>query len=121
MLELHSLERAALGGLVLARRMSRSDVRVLQGEAQREVVRVTIDCCLQEGQWNPYYAALLRNVLGASQGHCVTAQFCIWDHLKEIGRQTTRRIKNLALLVAHLIVSRALPLACLRVRHCSMQ
>ena len=87
----------------------------VQGEAQREIVRVAMDCCLQEAAWNPYYAALLRNVLAASQNHCVTAQFCIWDHLKDVQRQDDRRIKNLALLTAQLIVDKALPLASLRV------
>lgn len=87
----------------------------LQGEAQREIVRVSFDCCLQEAAWNPYYAALLKNVLAAAQGHCVTAQFCIWDHLKDIGRQDDRRVKNLALLCAQLVTTKALPLASLRV------
>jgi hypothetical protein len=87
----------------------------LQGEAQREIVRVAIDCCLQEAAWNPYYAALLKNVLAASQTHCVTAQFCIWDHLKDLGRQDTRRLTNFARLTAQLVTSKALPLSALRV------
>ena len=36
------------------------------------MVRVAVDCCLQEAGWNPYYAALLKNVLAASQAHCVS-------------------------------------------------
>ena len=87
-----------------------------QGEAQREIVRVAVDCCLQESTWNPYYAALLKNVLAASQAHCITAQFCIWDHLKELNSQAPRRLSNLARLTAHLIVSQALPMSALRVR-----
>ena len=78
-------------------------------------MRVAVDCCLQEAAWNPYYAALLKNVLAASQAHCVTAQYCIWDHLKDINRQGDRRIENLALLVAQLIVAKTLPLSSLRV------
>ena len=87
----------------------------VQGEAQREIVRVAVECCLQEAAWNPYYGALLKNVLAASQAHCVTAQFCIWDHLKDLGRQDARRLTNFARLTAQLVASGALPLSALRV------
>lgn len=79
-------------------------------------MRVAVDCCLQESTWNPYYAALLKNVLAASQAHCITAQFCIWDHLKELNSQAPRRLSNLARLTAYLITSKALPMSALRVR-----
>ncbi|KAI7835645.1 hypothetical protein COHA_010459 [Chlorella ohadii] len=39
----------------------------LKGEQEREIVRVTVDCCLQEKAWNPYYAHLLPCFLRTSQ------------------------------------------------------
>ena len=54
-----------------------------QGEAQREIVRVTVECCLQERVWNAYYGHLLTRLAGAAKGHCVTLQFCLWDHFKQ--------------------------------------
>ena len=44
---------------------------VLQGEADREAVRVTTECCLQEASWNPYYQLLLIHLCQASRSHQV--------------------------------------------------
>lgn len=49
---------------------------VSQGEQERELVRVTIECCLQERAWNPYYALLLAKLCEASKSHKVTLQVC---------------------------------------------
>jgi MA3 domain len=54
----------------------------LQGEAEREVVRVPVECCLQEAGWNPYYALLLGRLAAAGTGHAVTLQYCLWDHFR---------------------------------------
>lgn len=56
---------------------------VVQGEAEREVVRVVLECCLQERSWNPYYAHLLASLTRAVKGHRITLQFCLWDHFKQ--------------------------------------
>ena len=57
---------------------------MLQGEAQREVVRVTVECCLQEQTWNGYYAQLLGSLVRAVKGHRITLQFCLWDLIKQV-------------------------------------
>lgn len=31
----------------------------LQGEQEREIVRVVVDCCLSEKEYNPFYAFLV--------------------------------------------------------------
>jgi nucleolar MIF4G domain-containing protein 1 len=54
-----------------------------QGEAQRELVRVPVECCLQERAWNPYYGHLLGRLAAAAKGHRITLQFCLWDHFKQ--------------------------------------
>lgn len=79
-----------------------------------------MECCLQEAGWNPYYAVLLKTVLAASKAHAVTAQFCLWDHLKQLQAQPARRISNLARLAAELVVLKALPLSALRVSSLSL-
>jgi hypothetical protein len=55
-----------------------------QGEAEREVVRVTVECCLQERSWNAYYAHLLSHLIKAVKGHRITLQYCLWDHFKQV-------------------------------------
>lgn len=76
---------------------------------------MAFECCLQEAAWNPYYGALLHSVLAASKQHAKTAQFCLWDQLKLVPSQSSRRSQNLACLAAQLISSKALPLSVLRV------
>ncbi len=61
-----------------------------QGEAERELVRVPAECCLQEAGWNPYYAALLARLAAASTSHAVTLQYCLWDHFKVARRHFQR-------------------------------
>ena len=38
------------------------------------MVRVTVECCLQEKAWNPYYALLLAKLCEASKSHKITLQ-----------------------------------------------
>ena len=54
-----------------------------QGESEREVVRVTLECCLAERAWNPYYAHLLAALAAAAKGHRITLQFCLWAKFKQ--------------------------------------
>lgn len=87
----------------------------MQGEANREIVRIAFECSLREPEWNPYYGALLQNVLAASKAHAKTAQFCLWDQLKALKQQEMSKARILACLAAHLITAKALPLSVLRV------
>lgn len=87
----------------------------LKGQQEREVVRVTVDCCLHEASWNPYYAHLLTRLCGTSKGHKMTFQFCLWDHFKEISGMQLRRLTVLARLSAAAVSSGALPLSILKV------
>ncbi len=45
-------------------------------------MRVTVECCLQEASWNPYYHRLLARVCRAAKSHRYTLQYCLWDHIK---------------------------------------
>lgn len=46
----------------------------LRGEQERELVRVALECGLQERAWNPYYAHLLLRLCGAGKSHKMTLQ-----------------------------------------------
>ncbi|EIE19666.1 MIF4G-domain-containing protein [Coccomyxa subellipsoidea C-169] len=91
----------------------------LKGEAEREVVRVVLECCLQERLWNPYYAHLLASVTRAVKGHRITLQFCLWDHFKQarlrLDEGDVRRLANLARLLSMLIASKAVPITVVKV------
>lgn len=87
----------------------------LKGEAEREVVRVPVECCLQEAGWNPYYALLLGRLAAATTSHAVTLQYCLWDHFKGVAEADPRRAAHLSRLTAALISGTALPLSVLKV------
>ena len=89
----------------------------MQGEAEREVVRVTVECCLQERSWNPYYMHLLQRLLAASKAHRVTLQYCLWDQFKQAEQTDMRRLINLAHLTAQLIATFTISLSVLKVMY----
>ena len=88
----------------------------MQGEAEREVVRVTVECCLQERSWNPYYVHLLQRLLAPSKAHRVTLQYCLWDQFKQAEQADMRRLINLAHLTGQLIATFTLSSSILKVR-----
>ena len=46
----------------------------LSDKQDREVVRVVIDCCVQEKAYNPYYAYLAENICIQNHSHKITFQ-----------------------------------------------
>jgi nucleolar MIF4G domain-containing protein 1 len=44
---------------------------LLQGDQSREVVRVLVECCLQESRYNPYYGHLAARLAAVSKSHKV--------------------------------------------------
>ena len=70
---------------MLYRRILSVPIAVLvQGEAERKIVRVTVDCSLQEQVYNPYYHLVLGRLTDASKSHRVTLQYCLWDQIKQV-------------------------------------
>lgn len=82
---------------------------------------MSVECCLQERSWNPYYAHLLQRVVASSKAHRITLRYCLWDQFKLIEQTDMRRLVNLAHLTGHLIATFALPLSSLKVSHTCMQ
>ncbi|KAH0937133.1 hypothetical protein HID58_004594 [Brassica napus] len=68
----------------------------LPGKQDREIMRVLVECCLQEKVFNKYYT------------------YCIWDHFKELETMSLQRSMHLAKFVAEMIVSFNLSLAVLK-------
>lgn len=46
-------------------------LHVVQGDQSREVVRVLVECCLQESRFNPYYGFLAARLAAVSKSHKV--------------------------------------------------
>lgn len=48
----------------------------VQGDQSREVVRVLVECCLQEARYNPYYGHLAARLAAVSKGYKVGLRKC---------------------------------------------
>ena len=94
----------------------------LKGSQEREIVRVTVECCMHEPAWNQYYGLLLTRLCTLAKGHRVTLNYCLWDFIKDLSSPSSTsdglsRLKNgrqiaiFSRLCAHAIVFKALPLA----------
>ncbi len=94
----------------------------LKGSQEREIVRVTVECCMHEPAWNPYYGLLLTRLCTLAKGHRVTLNYCLWDFIKDlrspsptrdgpIKLKNGRQIAIFSRLCAHVVVHKALPLA----------
>ena len=87
----------------------------LRGTADREIVRVLVDCTGQEKAFNPFYAAVGVRLCKLRHAFKFTFQLCLWDNVKAVDTLTTRRIYNLARLMAALIHGQALSIAVFKV------
>ena len=92
----------------------------LKGDKERDIIRVTMECCLQEKTWNKYYALLIARLVAGDKTQRITLQFACWDYIKDgsngIGGAHLRKLSNLAKLLAQLIADgTTLPLSALRV------
>ena len=94
-------------------RLTRLD---LKGRQDREVVRVLVECCGQEREYNSFYPELAGMMCSQNRQFKTTLQFCLWDLLKGLatGDVAERRVINLARMFAHLVASFHLPLSVLK-------
>uniref|UniRef100_A0A1J3EZC6 Nucleolar MIF4G domain-containing protein 1 n=1 Tax=Noccaea caerulescens TaxID=107243 RepID=A0A1J3EZC6_NOCCA len=86
----------------------------LPGKQDREIMRVLVECCLQEKVFNKYYTVLASKLCAHDKNHKFTLQYCIWDHFKEVETMSLQRSMHLAKFVAEMIVSFNLSLAVLK-------
>ncbi|KAG7555645.1 Initiation factor eIF-4 gamma MA3 [Arabidopsis suecica] len=86
----------------------------LPGKQDREIMRVLVECCLQEKAFNKYYTVLASKLCEHDKNHKFTLQYCIWDHFKELESMSLQRSMHLAKFVAEIIVTFNLSLAVLK-------
>ncbi|XP_065917507.1 nucleolar MIF4G domain-containing protein 1-like isoform X2 [Dysidea avara] len=87
----------------------------LKDTQQRELVHVTLHCCLQEKSYNPYYAFLGQRLCEYNRSHQVTFQYAVWDKFKELQSLSSTCLENLWRFCSHLIANKAFSLSILRV------
>ncbi|KAK6131650.1 hypothetical protein DH2020_034664 [Rehmannia glutinosa] len=86
----------------------------LPGKQDREIMRVLVDCCLQEKVFNKYYCVLASKLCSHDKNHKFTLQYCLWDHFKELESMPLLRSMHLSKFTAEMIASFSLSLAVLK-------
>ena len=76
---------------------------MLKGKAERDVIRVLIECCSQEKSYNPYYAHLANRICEYQPSCNFTLRLTYWDAFKQFDSMKDRKAANLAKLLAHLV------------------
>ncbi|KAK4351104.1 hypothetical protein RND71_030417 [Anisodus tanguticus] len=87
----------------------------LQGKQDREIMRVLVECCLQEKAFNKYYCFLASKLCSHDKNNKFTLQYCLWDHFKELDQMQLSRSMHLSKFVAEMVASFSLSLAVLKV------
>ncbi|KQK00385.1 nucleolar MIF4G domain-containing protein 1 [Brachypodium distachyon] len=87
----------------------------LSGKQDREIMRVIVDCCLQEKTFNKYYTVLASKLCNHDKNHKFSLQYCLWDRYKELDTMELNRSMNLAKLAAEMLANFSLSLAMLKV------
>ncbi|KAJ0676715.1 putative MIF4G-like, type 3, initiation factor eIF-4 gamma, MA3, MIF4G-like domain superfamily [Helianthus annuus] len=86
----------------------------LQGKQDREIMRVLVECCLQEKVFNKYYCVLASKLCNHDKNHKFTLQYCIWDQYMELESMQLMRSMHLAKFKAEVVSSFTLSLAVLK-------
>lgn len=86
----------------------------LLGKQDREIIRVLVECCLQEKIFNKYYCLLASKLCSLDKNHKFTLQYCLWDHFKELDSMPLIRSMHLAKFVAEMVACFSLSLAILK-------
>ncbi|XP_021282030.1 nucleolar MIF4G domain-containing protein 1 isoform X2 [Herrania umbratica] len=86
----------------------------LPGKQDRDIMRVLVECCLQEKVFNKYYTVLAAKLCEHDKNHKFTLQFCLWDHFKELDSMPIIRSMHLAKFIAEMVASFTLSLAVLK-------
>lgn len=86
----------------------------LQGKQDREIMRVLVECCLQEKIFNKYYCVLASKLCSHDKNHKFTLQYCIWDHYTDLESTQLIRSMHLAKFIAEMVCTYTLSLATLK-------
>ncbi|CAI5492204.1 unnamed protein product, partial [Closterium sp. Naga37s-1] len=86
----------------------------LPGKQDREILRVLVECCMQERHFNKYYSLLAGRLCGHARSHKFSLQYCLWDHYQQLPDMDPRRSLHLAQFAAQIVGNHALSLALLK-------
>lgn len=86
----------------------------LKDRQEREIVHVLMDCCMQERNFNAFYAVLGDKMCAHDRRFQMTFQFSLWDKFKELATLSSNTFSNLVHLVTHFLTKKSLSLSLLK-------
>ncbi|XP_014208046.1 nucleolar MIF4G domain-containing protein 1 [Copidosoma floridanum] len=87
----------------------------LKGSQEREIIHVILNCCLQEKKFNPYYSVLLQKFCEHDRKYQMMIQYTLWDKFKMLNNYSSNQLSNMAKMISHLFIKKALSLSILKV------
>ncbi|XP_046858976.1 nucleolar MIF4G domain-containing protein 1-like isoform X2 [Xenia sp. Carnegie-2017] len=87
----------------------------LKDKQTREIVRVLMDCCLQEQPYNPFYSYLIQKFCELNRSFQITVQYSLWDRFKMAADLSNENLSNMSCLLVHLFGKKSLSLSVLKV------
>ena len=74
---------------------------------ERDIVRVIINCCGQEGVYNKFYALVGIQLCKHKNSYQYSFQYALWDYLKQFQDFSIRKISNIAKFYAEMVLNGA--------------
>ncbi|KAL7306624.1 hypothetical protein TKK_0001305 [Trichogramma kaykai] len=87
----------------------------LKDSQEREIINVILSCCMQEKNFNPYYAVLLKKFNDFHKKYHMMIENTFWYKIKTIDTCNSLQITNIGKTVSYLFLNNALPLTVLKV------
>uniref|UniRef100_T1JAJ7 MI domain-containing protein n=1 Tax=Strigamia maritima TaxID=126957 RepID=T1JAJ7_STRMM len=91
----------------------------LQTSQEREIIHVIINCCMNEVNFNPYYAHLAAKFCICDRRFQMAFQYSLWDRFKELDNLKKTQSSNVAEFLAVLFTAQNLSISILKVIHFS--
>lgn len=76
----------------------------LKGRQARDIVLVTLHCCLQEKKFNKYYAHVIQSICAHNRVYWVTLQFAFWDKIRDLKKLSVIQFGNLVQLMQYFLL-----------------
>ncbi|CAF3781611.1 unnamed protein product [Rotaria sordida] len=75
---------------------------------EREIIHVTVHCCLHEKTYNPYYTLILQRFCGYDRRFQISLQYHTWDRFKDLSLLNKQQLVNFSSALSQLLISKSL-------------
>ncbi|CAF5013134.1 unnamed protein product [Rotaria sp. Silwood1] len=85
---------------------------------EREIIHVTVHCCLHEKTYNPYYTLILQRFCAYDRRFQISLQYHTWDRFKDLSLLNKQQLANFGSALSQLLMSKSLTLNIFKVKTC---